>query len=297
MIGFSIFIVIQTLLAVAVQQVAAYPGAPTWINCTRGRCHCEKSADCYDNGPGVCMRLLVGGTNCRYCPLGFGLLYHLPEDTLLEGLPYTKVCHLMKLCEDTRCFDTIQCQEPHPNGMRVRQQSRCICERGFKAERLAPGVERCVDMDECALANRSVLPRSPSLSSSSVPHGSYCPPNSRCVNTVGAFQCRCIEGFRERYEDGLKCDDIDECGQLGFGACPWYLACINEPGSYRCANPLYEWMSNEIFLLILAVIILLMVNILLCWMCRSVRRCLGYEDRLPVRKRQKHLDNYSVVRL
>lgn len=297
--------VVFSLLAVAeVHQAVSYPSTPSWINCTRGRCHCEKSADCYDNGPGVCMRLLLGGTNCRYCPLGFGVLYHLPEETLPEGLSYAKVCHPMKLCEDTRCFDTIQCQEPHPMGisMRTRQQSRCICERGFKPERLAPGVERCVDIDECALANRSVLPKTPPGSSLMMPpqpagsHGNYCPPKSKCVNTVGAFQCRCLDGFRERYEDGLKCDDVNECEQLGFGACPWYQACINEPGNFRCANPFYEWISNEVFLLIAAIIVLLILNILMCWMCRSVRRCLGYEDRLPVRQRQKHLDNYSVVR-
>ncbi|OQR76427.1 signal peptide protein [Tropilaelaps mercedesae] len=293
------------LLAIILPSVAAYSNSPTWINCTRNRCHCEKSADCYENEPGVCMRLLLGGTNCRYCPHGYGVLYHLPEDPLPEGLPYTKVCHPMKICEDTRCFDTAQCQELHSSigiGMRTRQQNRCICERGYKAERLAPGVERCVDIDECSLANRSMPPRGlPGFTnlppSSSSPAHEYCPPKSRCVNTVGAFECRCVEGYRERYDNGLKCEDVDECEHLGFGACPWYLACINEAGSYRCANPFYRWVSNELFLLIIAIILLFVVNILICWICRATRRCLGYEDRFPVRQRHKQLDKYTVARL
>lgn len=299
------------LLTIAAHSVAAmYPprGEATWINCTsRTGCNCQRSADCYDNGPGVCMRLMLGGHMCRYCPLGTSLLYHLPDIALPEGIPFSKVCQTMKICDKTRCFgDRIQCRNIMPS-MNTRPESQCVCERGYKPERLALGVERCVDVDECAFLNRSGLFRGPSGFGNMLPpshQGSqlheYCPPNSRCENTEGSFQCICDEGYRDRYEkmtNILNCDDINECEQLGFGACSWYLACVNEPGTYRCDNLLHEWMSNEIFLLIGAAIVLFVLNILLCWMCSVSRRCLGCQNELPVRKRQKQLDKYSVSRL
>lgn len=81
----------------------------------------------------------------------------------------------------------------------------CTCRQGFK---LAADGRSCVDFNECTDARQ-------------------CPGhNSRCVNTVGGFQCVCKDGYSNM---GGVCVDVNECLQA-----PCEHNCDNLPGSYRC---------------------------------------------------------------
>lgn len=82
----------------------------------------------------------------------------------------------------------------------------CICRQGFK---LAADGRSCVDFNECMDARQ-------------------CPgDNSRCVNTVGGFQCVCKDGYRNM---GGVCVDVNECSSA-----PCEHNCDNLPGSYKCS--------------------------------------------------------------
>ncbi|XP_069557707.1 very low-density lipoprotein receptor [Brachyistius frenatus] len=52
-----------------------------------------------------------------------------------------------------------------------------------------------------------------------------------CFSTPGGTRCNCVVGYR-LMEDGLTCDDIDECEGQTPGVCS--QLCINTPGSYQC---------------------------------------------------------------
>ncbi|XP_028408849.1 scavenger receptor cysteine-rich type 1 protein M130-like isoform X2 [Dendronephthya gigantea] len=57
-----------------------------------------------------------------------------------------------------------------------------------------------------------------------------CGDNSRCVNTVGSFECICNHGYTG---DGVNCEDIDECHLL-VDNCHESSTCSNLKGSYVC---------------------------------------------------------------
>uniref|UniRef100_A0A8R1DTH9 EGF-like domain-containing protein n=1 Tax=Caenorhabditis japonica TaxID=281687 RepID=A0A8R1DTH9_CAEJA len=54
-----------------------------------------------------------------------------------------------------------------------------------------------------------------------------------CVNTIGAFYCRCWPGF-QLSTDGKRCTDIDECSEDN-GGCSHN--CVNRPGGFKCECP------------------------------------------------------------
>uniref|UniRef100_A0A0E0M4K5 Protein kinase domain-containing protein n=1 Tax=Oryza punctata TaxID=4537 RepID=A0A0E0M4K5_ORYPU len=78
----------------------------------------------------------------------------------------------------------------------------CQCQRGYDGNPYVAG--GCQDINECERAEE---------------HGCY----GECINTPGAFVCRCPHGAR----------DIDECKLAGkcFGDC------TNTPGDYECRCP------------------------------------------------------------
>lgn len=82
----------------------------------------------------------------------------------------------------------------------------CTCIQGFK---LAADGRSCLDFNDCTDARQ-------------------CPgENTRCVNTVGGFQCACKDGYRNT---GGVCADVNECISA-----PCEHMCQNVPGSYKCS--------------------------------------------------------------
>ena len=87
----------------------------------------------------------------------------------------------------------------------------------------------CLDLDECAMQFDD------------------CHVYAACANTVGSFQCLCMQGFdgdgRTANETGPfandGCLDMDEC-DAEVHNCYGLAECINVEGAYECAcNPGY----------------------------------------------------------
>lgn len=58
---------------------------------------------------------------------------------------------------------------------------------------------------------------------------------SVCVNTIGSYECKCLNGFIENGD--LDCIDIDECVEnrsFNKTNCKINSECVNYPGSYNC---------------------------------------------------------------
>ena len=74
-------------------------------------------------------------------------------------------------------------------------------------------IRQCVDIDECS--EPSITP--------------ICAIDiSKCINSIGSFQCECNDGF-----EGDTCSDIDEC-ELGTSSCSRHARCKNTKGGYEC---------------------------------------------------------------
>ena len=52
-----------------------------------------------------------------------------------------------------------------------------------------------------------------------------------CTNTIGSFECGCIEGFQLN-SNGRTCSDINECASSNNGGCS--QTCSNTVGSFVC---------------------------------------------------------------
>ncbi|XP_019615701.1 PREDICTED: uncharacterized protein LOC109463369 [Branchiostoma belcheri] len=83
--------------------------------------------------------------------------------------------------------------------------STCQADRTWSSN-----VPSCNDIDECSAANGGC--------------------DHVCTNTLGSFQCSCVDGFNLNV-DGHSCDDIDECISANGGC---QQNCHNFIGSYLC---------------------------------------------------------------
>lgn len=94
------------------------------------------------------------------------------------------------------------------------------CPPGF----LRGSSNQCIDIDECQYGRANPCSRQPM---------------SRCVNTIGSYQCVsrkiCEPGYKADLQTS-KCIDIDEC-EDGTHQCGRGQLCENLPGRYACSCP------------------------------------------------------------
>ena len=57
-----------------------------------------------------------------------------------------------------------------------------------------------------------------------------CGDNARCKNTMGSFNCDCLQGFQG---NGMTCLDVDECSD-SVDNCSPHAYCNNTLGAYNC---------------------------------------------------------------
>ncbi|KAM7414979.1 hypothetical protein PAMA_019680 [Pampus argenteus] len=88
---------------------------------------------------------------------------------------------------------------------------KCSCTSGFK---LASDGRNCDDLNECE-SN---------------------PCSQECANVYGSYQCYCRRGYQLSDNDGMTCEDIDECA-LPTGGHICSYRCHNTPGSFHCSCP------------------------------------------------------------
>ena len=133
--------------------------------------------------------------------------------------------------------------------LQIEKRLECNCTDGY--EKHEDGT--CKDVDECSLGLHD------------------CPRRSKCVNSVGTFDCQCFPGYNDtlpghegkhcinnnlmtcqQTENSLKCSckdgfnenvngtclDIDECA-LSIHNCSTGLLCVNNDGGFDCK----EWLS------------------------------------------------------
>ncbi|KAI8484967.1 hypothetical protein Bbelb_373740, partial [Branchiostoma belcheri] len=84
--------------------------------------------------------------------------------------------------------------------------STCQADRTWSSN-----IPSCNDIDECSAVNGGC--------------------DHVCTNTIGSFQCSCVDGF-ELSVDSRTCNDVDECGIENAGC---HQNCNNIFGSYWCS--------------------------------------------------------------
>ena len=92
----------------------------------------------------------------------------------------------------------------------------CECNAGYEGDGFAGN---CADIDECSRGSHN------------------CDARAACGNTIGSFECFCMQGF----QGGVNvtgtindpCQDTDECGDESHN-CHETAQCINNDGSFSC---------------------------------------------------------------
>ena len=118
-------------------------------------------------------------------------------------------------CENEECVNTqgnytCKCKE----GWReIGENSSSLSTSERRISNINP---LCVDVDECTEETNNC----------SVYKGQA---NALCSNTIGGFQCTCMEGWQG---DGFHCNDINEC--VNTSVCGPNKFCRNTAGNYSC---------------------------------------------------------------
>ncbi|XP_068163103.1 fibulin-1-like isoform X2 [Antennarius striatus] len=234
----------------------------------------EAPVDCADAN---CSQLCVGNGTCA-CHHG----YHLQKDGVTcedvnECLIGVHTCVIGQACINTegsfRCQREISCG----TGYELRDDNACedidectlgthncgpdflctntagsfrcrpkeTCKSGF----IQDAIGSCIDINECVVRTNPCLA------------------GEVCINTMGSYSCRrntvqCGRGYHLT-EDGMHCDDIDECH--GGGVCGDH-SCVNLVGTYRCeCRPGYAFNS-------------------ITKLCEDINECRHYPGRLCAHK-------------
>ena len=133
------------------------------------------------------------------------------------------------------CTDLDECNDPessdkcdqHASCTNTVGSFNCACDEGFNGDGF-----KCENINECD------------------DDSNECAANADCTDSIGSYFCECWPGFKG--DDGLKCDDIDECtakernpvtGELiELNFCTKFpdrpdlspSICFNTPGTYSC---------------------------------------------------------------
>ena len=165
--------------------------------CSNGNCH--SGFKCHRD---YCMPTCQGHGECargEQCNNGICLKVCRADKNCLQG----EICQ-NRICQPG-CRQMSDCRQ----GEECRN-GQCRCKPGHRI-----GTNGCQDEDECA--------------------NSPCPSQMTCVNTIGAYECKCPAKMISDGNGG--CRRAHEC--LQDSDCEDHLGCINDPaaGKNRCMNP------------------------------------------------------------
>lgn len=95
---------------------------------------------------------------------------------------------------------------------------KCNCDEGYQQASIDNIT--CVDVDEC----KNTI-------------GSRCSKNAECINKIGSFECKCLNGYTgDPYQNDPRqggCIDVDEC-KVSPPDCGSNAECTNTVGNYTC---------------------------------------------------------------
>ena len=83
------------------------------------------------------------------------------------------------------------CQFKHSYCVQEAQGLSCQCHIGYRP---AINGSACIDYDECTTTAPAA-----------------CSTNATCTNKEGSYDCKCKQGYVDRYGDASLCLDVDEC--------------------------------------------------------------------------------------
>eukprot|EP00287_Rhodomonas_sp_CCMP768_P013576 CAMPEP_0196724318 /NCGR_PEP_ID=MMETSP1091-20130531/6213_1 /TAXON_ID=302021 /ORGANISM="Rhodomonas sp., Strain CCMP768" /LENGTH=790 /DNA_ID=CAMNT_0042066423 /DNA_START=28 /DNA_END=2400 /DNA_ORIENTATION=+ len=111
--------------------------------------------------------------------------------------------------------------------LRVAADRARLYESEAKFQRLS-AIKHCIDPDD-RFHNLLSMPLGPDADECTL--GSHnCAASAECINTLGAFECVCRQGFAG---DGPTCADVDEC-ETERDNCHESASCTNTAGSFTC---------------------------------------------------------------
>ncbi|XP_008310444.1 fibulin-1 isoform X2 [Cynoglossus semilaevis] len=186
----------------------------------------------------VCINT-VGSYTCQRNSVNCGRGYHLNE-------------------EGTRCVDIDECKGPEQvcpghSCINLVGSYRCECQAGYNFNSIS---RVCEDINECRHYPGRLCAHkcentpgsykcSCSMGFKLASNGRSCddvnecesnPCSQECANVFGSYQCYCRRGYQLSDNDGMTCEDIDECA-LPTGGHICSYRCLNTPGSFHCSCP------------------------------------------------------------
>ncbi|XP_063282720.1 fibulin-2-like [Pelobates fuscus] len=175
--------------------------------CQRKQLNCKRGYKSDENGT-ICLDIDECSTGLNNCS-DVQACYNLPGSYRCDCKKGYRYDTFRKTCVDVNECWIYPGRLCHHNCENTIGSYKCSCFAGFK---LSNDGKHCEDVNECE--NN--------------------PCSQECTNIFGSYQCYCKEGYKLA-DDGISCEDIDECVQ-GLGSL-CVFACINTPGSYKCACP------------------------------------------------------------
>uniref|UniRef100_A0A452SNF0 Neurogenic locus notch homolog protein 1 n=1 Tax=Ursus americanus TaxID=9643 RepID=A0A452SNF0_URSAM len=137
------------------------------------------------------------------------------------------LCHLNDACISNPCNEGSNCDTNPVNGKAI-----CTCPSGYT------GPACSQDVDECSLGARACPRTVQRLGCLKQPvTGAACPlppPGAnpcehagKCINTLGSFECQCLQGYT-----GPRCEiDVNECIS---NPCQNDATCLDQIGEFQC---------------------------------------------------------------
>uniref|UniRef100_A0A8C5Z8W8 Neurogenic locus notch homolog protein 1 n=1 Tax=Marmota marmota marmota TaxID=9994 RepID=A0A8C5Z8W8_MARMA len=152
------------------------------------------------------------------------------------------LCHLSDACISNPCNEGSNCDTNPVNGKAI-----CTCPSGYT------GPACSQDVDECALGRCGQLGEAASPGGhrwwgrpgpAVAPHhhlspgANPCEHAGKCLNTLGSFECQCLQGYT-----GPRCEiDVNECVS---NPCQNDATCLDQIGEFQCiCMPGYEGVGH-----------------------------------------------------
>uniref|UniRef100_A0A8C6KK18 Fibulin 1 n=1 Tax=Nothobranchius furzeri TaxID=105023 RepID=A0A8C6KK18_NOTFU len=222
---------------------------------TAGSFHCQPKNSCGEgytlDATGRCIDIDECVLGTHNCGANF-VCINTPGSFHCNTVSCPRGYHLS--ADGTRCEDVDECQTSEMCGghvcINLEGSFRCECRTGFMFNTIS---KLCEDINECTHYPGRLCAHkcentegsfrcSCSTGFTLTRDGRDCedvdecenkPCSQECTNVYGSYQCYCHRGYQLSDNDGITCEDINECALPGVCS----HNCINTPGGFNCTCP------------------------------------------------------------